>query len=588
GWSFADTTTSVGNAGTNTFEATFTPEDTTNYNIITEDVKVAVSPIDPEYTVPTGLTADYGQTLADVELPEGWSFADTTTSVGNAGTNTFTATFTPADTTNYNTITDVDVEITVSPIDPEYTVPTGLTADYGQTLADVELPEGWSFADTTTSVGNAGTNTFEATFTPEDTTNYNIITEDVEVAVSPIDPEYTVPTGLTATYGQTLADVKLPDGWAFADATASVGNAGTNTFKATFTPKDATNYNTISNVEVKVTVAKADATVKTAPTAIALTENGSAQALVNAGAANNGTMQYAIGTDAKTAPTSGYSTTIPTGTAAGTYYVWYKVVGSANYNDSKASCVTVTIAAKPAETGVAGFVERLYTIALGRESDPDGKAYWVDCVNTKGSTGADVARGFLFSPEFIDSNMSDSDFVEVLYKTFFDRASEPEGKAFWLDSLAKGTSKKEVINGFINSPEWQEICKSYGIPSGAAAETESGVVAFATRLYTTCLGREPEADGLKYWSEELSNKRVTGTSAAYGFFFSKEFKDKNLSNEEYVKSLYRTFMGREFDKEGLAYWVGLLNNNASRESVFYGFAQSAEFGEICASYGILR
>lgn len=70
-------------------------------------------------------------------------------------------------------------------------------------------------------------------------------------------PTYTVPTGLTATCGQTLKDITLPTGWSWATNTQSVGGVGTNTFKATFTPTDTTNYNTISDIEVKVTVSKA-------------------------------------------------------------------------------------------------------------------------------------------------------------------------------------------------------------------------------------------------------------------------------------------------------------------------------------------
>ena len=45
------------------------------------------------------------------------------------------------------------------------------------------------------------------------------------------------------------------------------------------------------------------------------------------------------------------------------------------------------------ETGVEGFVERLYTIALNRASEPDGKAFWVKQLKDKTMTGAEVAHG---------------------------------------------------------------------------------------------------------------------------------------------------------------------------------------------------
>ncbi len=83
-----------------------------------------------------------------------------------------------------------------------------------------------------------------------------------------------------------------------------------------------------------------------APTAKSLKETGSAQKLVNAGSATNGTIKYALGSDAKTAPAaSKFTTTIPKGTKIGTYYVWYRVDGAANYTNVAAKCITVKIAA---------------------------------------------------------------------------------------------------------------------------------------------------------------------------------------------------------------------------------------------------
>ena len=83
-------------------------------------------------------------------------------------------------------------------------------------------------------------------------------------------------------------------------------------------------------------ITKADPTV-TAPTANTLTYNGAAQALVNAGTAEGGEMQYSL--DGVT-----YSADIPTATAAGTYTVYFKVVGDKNHKDTKAKNVTAAIA----------------------------------------------------------------------------------------------------------------------------------------------------------------------------------------------------------------------------------------------------
>lgn len=66
----------------------------------------------PDYTVPTGLTSVKGKVLADVALPVGFTW-NTPATVLTVGTNTYKATFTPVDTTNYKTITDIDIEVNV-------------------------------------------------------------------------------------------------------------------------------------------------------------------------------------------------------------------------------------------------------------------------------------------------------------------------------------------------------------------------------------------------------------------------------------------------------------------------------------------
>ena len=66
----------------------------------------------PNYTIPTGLTGLKGKTLNDVTLPGRFTWNDTST-VLTAGTNKYKATYTPEDTTNYKTITDIDIEVVV-------------------------------------------------------------------------------------------------------------------------------------------------------------------------------------------------------------------------------------------------------------------------------------------------------------------------------------------------------------------------------------------------------------------------------------------------------------------------------------------
>lgn len=97
--------------------------------------------------------------------------------------------------------------------------------------------------------------------------------------------------------------------------------------------------------DIVVTVQKANigASLITPPTAQEnLTYTGQEQALITAGSvANHGTMQYSL-TENGT-----YSQDIPTGTDAGKYTVWYRVIGDANHNDTVPASVVVSIGKKP-------------------------------------------------------------------------------------------------------------------------------------------------------------------------------------------------------------------------------------------------
>ena len=67
----------------------------------------------PEFTVPTGLTMVYGDTLESVELPEGFHWYDSTELSGPVGEKEMYVYFVPADTDNYYEYEQIRVTITV-------------------------------------------------------------------------------------------------------------------------------------------------------------------------------------------------------------------------------------------------------------------------------------------------------------------------------------------------------------------------------------------------------------------------------------------------------------------------------------------
>ena len=109
-------------------------------------------------------------------------------------------------------------------------------------------------------------------------------------------------------------------------------NVGTAKVRATFQG----DYASLGYVEKEFNIVKATPAVN-APTAVAdLVYKGSAQALVNAGSTDFGTLLYSL-------DGQNYSADIPTGTDAGTYTVYYKVEGSDNWNAVAAQTIEVTI-----------------------------------------------------------------------------------------------------------------------------------------------------------------------------------------------------------------------------------------------------
>ena len=217
------------------------------------------------------------------------------------------------------------------------------------TLADL-LPEGWDFQKSDGS--------WLSTTDLEGKT-----ASDVTVAQLPIQ-SMKYPTEMSMTYGGTgtlIVNVKgtgavtfqwykVEDGKETAVGSATASNrfdlsvqtlsAGQHTFRFSAT---CDGYKKMSQ-DIVVTVQKADigSGLITPPTAQEnLTYTGHEQALIIAGSVTDyGTMQYSL-TENGT-----YSQNIPVGTDAGTYTVWYRVIGDANHNDTAPASVAVRIGKK--------------------------------------------------------------------------------------------------------------------------------------------------------------------------------------------------------------------------------------------------
>jgi hypothetical protein len=269
--------TEVGDASSNQHYATFTPGDYKNFTAITLSFTIVVAKAlgteAPDYEEPSNLGATFGDVLNAVSLPSGWAWEANalTTEVGDASENAsgsassrqHYAVFTPLNP-NFAAVRLL-LTIVVAMVDGENATDWNndwndplnrtLAAMFGDTLAQVtDLPGGWKWVDIlTTAVGDAGNRTHNATFTPANS-NFKTVTLvfTIVVARGIID----APTGLTATFGDTLASVAQSaafTNWTWVDAgTTPVGNVGIREFTANYA--GTANFEARTGILVTITV----------------------------------------------------------------------------------------------------------------------------------------------------------------------------------------------------------------------------------------------------------------------------------------------------------------------------------------------
>ncbi len=228
------------------------------------------------------------------------------------------------------------------------------------------------------------------------------------------------------------------------------------------------------------------------------------------------------------------------------------------------------------------FVNRLYENFLGREGDSEGIAYWSNLLENNLSA-ADVAKEFFKSPEFQNSDTSDREFVRKLYKTFLDREPDKDGWDYWTKMLEEKRVKREqIFYSFVFSREFTLTSLEYKI---TPYDKEDKLYSFIERFYNLILDRTPAPTEVYYWYDNIMEGKMTPKEVAGGFLYSKEFLDKNLDNESFVRVLYQAVMNRAAEEEGLRFWVGKLNDGEySRQKVIEFFLDSEEFRKLSESY----
>ena len=269
------------------------------------------------------------------------------------------------------------------------------------------------------------------------------------------------------------------------------------------------------------------------------------------------------------------------------------------------------------EEQVRAFVTRFYTIILQRSKiNEDEINYYTSRLLSKELDGCSVAKGFVLSPEYANRGENNCDFVNKMYAAFFNR--DADDAAYYVNLLESGQSREVVLAGFVNSPEFKNLCADYGInPGELVVEPQnnnqgnngnnqgSGDItklnldssnvdpdkldAYVKGLYQQILGRGYDEGGLQYWKEQIMAGTTydAATAARVGFFESEEYKNKNKNSEQFVTDCYHAFLGREPEPDGLSYWMKKIDSGeySKQKVIDLGFGHSEEFKNILRGCG---
>ena len=259
----------------------------------------------PKYELPTGLQGNSGEVLGAITLPRGFTWqSDTDTELYREGTYTYYVTYEPEDDTNYETITDIEVKVTVICPEHEYTSQVtkeatetetgeetytcricgdtytkdlpkktttinGISADDVQTTYDGTAKKitvnGTMQEDMVSYAGEDGVygsqqpeminaGTYQVLYKVE-RTGYQAYYGSAKVIITKAVPEYEVPANLQGSSGKTLETITLPRGFTWqSNADTKLFQEGTYTYYVTYEPENSTNYETVKNIMVTVVV----------------------------------------------------------------------------------------------------------------------------------------------------------------------------------------------------------------------------------------------------------------------------------------------------------------------------------------------
>lgn len=138
-----------------------------------------------------------------------------------------------------------------------------------------------------------------------------------------------------------------------------------------------------------------------------------------------------------------------------------------------------------------------------------------------------------------------------LYLSYFDRAPEPAGLAYWVGRRDDGTASLASISSFFSkSAEFEAL---YGGTTNAE---------FVTLVYQNVLDRNPEASGLAYWKGRLDQGTITRGNLMLAFSESIEGKI-HLHGEVIASDIWTTVIRAQPTDAEVAFYAGHVDSGGT-------------------------
>jgi hypothetical protein len=274
-------------AGQQTLTVTFTPTDTTDYATATATEMLLVNQATPTVTWATPRAITYGTALSGNQLNASspvagtFSYTPPAGTVLNAGTQALTVTFSPADSTDYLTVSaTVMLTVNKATLDVDWATPAAIS--YGTALSGTQLDATsnatgtFAYSPSAGAVLAVGSHQLTVTFTPANPANFNTSTgtASVTLTVNKAAPTITWATPAAITYGTALSATQLnatstvAGSFNYSPVSGKVLTAGQQTLTVIFTPSNSADYTTVS-ASVTLAVNQAKPTITwTTPAAI--------------------------------------------------------------------------------------------------------------------------------------------------------------------------------------------------------------------------------------------------------------------------------------------------------------------------------